>query len=79
MLYVLELFAGGGGLSHICRQSGDVEIRAGWANDINQSACATYNCNEPEAYVSTGFLGQVIDVYECVFAKRSRQLLGLLR
>lgn len=56
VLYVMELFAGGGGISHICRQNQLVSIRPGWANDINQAACATYNCNEPDAYVSAGNL-----------------------
>eukprot|EP00878_Enallax_costatus_P043580 GHUV01051605.1.p1 GENE.GHUV01051605.1~~GHUV01051605.1.p1 ORF type:complete len:232 (+),score=29.78 GHUV01051605.1:468-1163(+) len=55
VLPVLELFAGGGGISHITRSNGRVEIRHGWANDINQSACATYNCNAPEAHVSNCF------------------------
>jgi site-specific DNA-cytosine methylase len=51
-LYVLELFAGAGGLSYICQRGDKVTIMHGWANDINNSAAATYTCNHPEAFVS---------------------------
>lgn len=57
VLPVLELFAGGGGISHIARSSDKVQIMHGWANDNNQSACATYNCNVPEAHVSGSWTG----------------------
>jgi site-specific DNA-cytosine methylase len=52
VLHVLELFAGGGGLSYICQSGDKVAIKHGWANDINNSAAASYSCNRPEAFVS---------------------------
>ncbi|KAF8062783.1 CMT3 [Scenedesmus sp. PABB004] len=51
-LLVLELFAGGGGLSYICQSGERVKIKPGWANDINNSAAATYTANHPDTYVS---------------------------
>ncbi|WIA20554.1 hypothetical protein OEZ85_004945 [Tetradesmus obliquus] len=52
VLYVLELFCGGGGLAYLAQFNGKVAIKHGWANDINNSASATYTCNHPEAFMS---------------------------
>jgi site-specific DNA-cytosine methylase len=49
---VLELFAGGGGLSYIAQRNDKVVITTAYANDINNSAAATYTANHPQAFVS---------------------------
>jgi site-specific DNA-cytosine methylase len=52
VIFKLELFCGGGGLSYMSQQGDNVKIVSCWANDINPSACATYVCNKPYAIVS---------------------------
>jgi site-specific DNA-cytosine methylase len=52
-LYAMELFCGGGGLSYICQRNENVTIKAMWANDINNSAAATYSLNHPSAFVGS--------------------------
>jgi hypothetical protein len=54
-IHVLELFAGGGGLSYIAQRNDKVVITTAYANDINNSAAATYTANHPQAFVS-GFV-----------------------
>jgi site-specific DNA-cytosine methylase len=51
-MHVLELFAGGGGLSYIAQRNDKVVITCAYANDINNSAAATYTDNHPQAFVS---------------------------
>eukprot|EP00775_Hariotina_reticulata_P007661 gene7661-7864_t len=55
-LHAMELFCGGGGLSYICQRNENVTIKAMWANDINNSAAATYSLNHPSAFMSAGGL-----------------------
>lgn len=57
-VYVLELFAGGGGLSYICQRNDKVVVTHAYANDINNSAAATYTANHPQAFVSDSAAGQ---------------------
>lgn len=53
VLRCLDIFAGAGGLSFLHQRSknGKVDIRGGWAVDINTSAAATYQANHPDAAV----------------------------
>lgn len=51
-LSVLELFAGASGTGFLAQSNAKVNLELRWANDMNQSAAATYTANHPDAWVS---------------------------
>jgi site-specific DNA-cytosine methylase len=53
---MMELFAGGGGLSYLAQEGEEVAVRLCWANDNNPNMAATYTANHPEVFVSVCLL-----------------------
>ena len=51
IIYVLDLYAGCGGMSHIDQSNGEVEIVTRWAVDMNSSMTASFMANWPQAKV----------------------------
>ena len=67
ILYKMEFFAGGGGLSHMAQELEHLgRVVSAWANDINPSACATYAANKPDTFVSP-LLGHPLSAIEVQF------------